>query len=719
MRKNLIKRLLSFVLTFTFLLSAAGVGVYAESGQVTSGLSVLEKTDEYSLVAQDGNLRLYLNTATTNFYVEDAVTAQRTYAYPENLENDESLSAVQKVELQSALTFTIWEVDRKSESVKNSNGVCVKQGKYTVYSQKNGFLIEYRLDSQKITVCLSVSLKDGKLLCSIPANSIKEEQPEKVKLLRISILPYMICGLADTDGQIILPDGCGEILDFNSSRANAAVYSKPIYGRDLSTELTVKSETGYDITCPYIAMAKNEVGILSVFESGAAVGYVNANPSGKSTPYANAYFSYDYRTSDIATIGDKKASSSQSTRVFSENAYTDDVTVSYSFLWEDVTVFNLAHLYGEYLAPGSHAYSDEEHTAIFDIYGFVNEKKNFLGFPYTAVSVLSKGEDIISFAQDDSLSGVTLNLKNMTSEQKNYTVQSNLKPISKVLTTSQLEKLSKSNVNLYINVNPISFRKGTLSANSFFSASKTIYGAPVGVYEYRESTHLANNNIPKSYLLKPNKISNVVNKIVKSALKLNVDGFSSDELGKISYNDYSSDGTLVNAHLEQEKAIANAAENCGIILSNPNDYAIKYCTAVTDIPTSSSNDDLCCGSYPFIQIALGDKISYTVEAINLHRSPETMFLQALSTGSALHYSYILSDTQPIIDTELNFLYSADYSAFKDMTLEQLKNWREVNGVTDGSALVDYVTEGDCVTSVFENGVKLVVNFDEKTYSLTE
>ena len=61
----------------------------------------------------------------------------------ENVEQSETLTQAQKVELQSALIFTFWDVERKTENVKYSDGVCVKQGNYKVYSKKNGFLIKF------------------------------------------------------------------------------------------------------------------------------------------------------------------------------------------------------------------------------------------------------------------------------------------------------------------------------------------------------------------------------------------------------------------------------------------------------------------------------------------------------------------------------------------------------------------------------------------------
>lgn len=717
MKKFNIKGLIAFVLCLSLALSINVYGATAEiSSDVTSGLKAMSKTDEYQLVGEDGGLKLFLNTKTTNFYVEDTATGTKTYAYPENFAEDDTTVLAQQIEMQSALVFTLWDPVKKAEIRKNSNAVCVNQDSYSVYSQDNGFLIKYVLKSQQISVCLSVSLENGKLYCTVPADSITEGDPDTMMLLRIAVLPFMMRGEADTEGEIILPDGCGEVLDFGTTRKNTATYFKPIYGRDLSTTLSLESVTGYDITCPYLAMISGEIGILAIPEKGAAVGYVNANPAGKSSNYANAYFSYDYRVSDIAIIGDKSTRSSQSTRVFSGDVYDDDFTVSFSFVFENATLPMLADMYGEYLIPES-SVKTVSHSAIVDIYGFVNEPKSFFGFPYTAVSVISKGDDIVVFAENEMLKGITINLKNITKEQQKGTLDTKINLISKVIGNEQLKTLAASDANIYVDVDPITFSKNTFSYNSFFTASKTVYGSPIGLYAFRESTHMVNKNVAKKLLLKYTKIESVFAKLTASAEKLSLDGLASDTFASMSYHDHSNGGTLEDTRAAIESALAAASKKTNIILSAPYDYAIKYCTAITDIPIDSSNSDLCSGSYPFLQMALGDRISYTTESINLYRSPETMFLRALVTGSALRYNYILSDTEPIIGTELNYLYSADFGSFKEMTERQYTTWQEVNAATKGSALVGYTENDGIIVAEFENGAVVTVDLTSKNYNV--
>lgn len=717
MKNNIFNNVFAFLLALSMLLSVCGGCVFV--GAETANSTTSSSDGAWKLMAQDEKLKLFLNRETTNFYVEDAASGNRFYAFPEDTSVDSVATPAYQIEMQSTLVFTLWDPVKKTESRKNTKAASVNGKSFTVREQNGGFFIDYNLKTSGISATLSVTLKDGKLYCTIPANSVKEADVTKCQVLRIAVLPYMISGMKNTDGQIILPDGCGEILDFSTTRVASQVYQKPIYGRNLSMNLSVEEKMGYDITTPYIALCKSSNGILSIPTSGAAIGYVNANGAGKLSDYANAYYSFQYRASDIAIIGDKASKTAQSTVVIDENAYDKDITVSYQFIFENADIYSLAKLYGQYLAPASKASVKSDETAVFDIYGFVNEKKSFFGFPYTAQSVLSNGEDIIALSNDNDYQNIIINLKNITKNQQNDCIDTNVKPIKKVLSGKELKKLLSGKNGVFVDVNPLLFKKNTLKINNFFSASKTLYGAPINLYEFKESTHLIDKNVGKSYLLKFKLIEGIAGDIANSAKKLSLDGVYSNQLASLSYHDYENGGTLEDTHNAQEKACEVISKATALTLSNPFDYAIKYCSMLTDIPTDSSNNDLCVGSYPFIQMALGDSIPYTTQEVNLNRSPETAFLHAISSGARLHWGLTLTENEPLIGSELNFLYSADYDTLEPQIKKHYADWQKVYAATKGSALVNYEINQNGTVSTFENGAKIMVNLSEKTFSISQ
>ena len=87
MKLTFCKRILVISIVFIIVFSVFGVGTLADKSlDVTAGLTELEKAQGYRFIGEDGNLKLFLDTKTTNFYIEDSETGIKTFAFPENVE---------------------------------------------------------------------------------------------------------------------------------------------------------------------------------------------------------------------------------------------------------------------------------------------------------------------------------------------------------------------------------------------------------------------------------------------------------------------------------------------------------------------------------------------------------------------------------------------------------------------------------------------------------
>lgn len=713
LKKRIFICLMAVLILLVFAFSAVADNTVAVAQPETSD----SQSDGFEKISENENLSLWLNRETNNFFVEDRATAKRWYAFPQDADNDALANAAYIMQIKSLLQITVWDVERETEDVRNSYAVCVMQSKAKIQTDANGFTVEYDFASSAVKVTLSVQLCDNGIKVSLPADKITESNPEKYRLLSVAVLPYMQSGKTGDSGAIILPDGCGEVLDFSTERSSAANYEKKIYGKDKTLNVLKKEKTGYNITCPYLAEINGDTGILSYPSGAAAIGYVAASPAGKNSSYANAYYKFEYRASDYAII-ESSSGKTTGTRKFSFSDIGDTAVVDYVFLFNSPDWSSLAAAYGDYLSAGTENDTVSENSIFFEIYGYVNSKAFFLGIPYTKTEILSSGEDIVAFANDTVFDGASVRLCNVTSADGSGKICNSAEPIGKVLTKSQLKQLSSTDKTFYINVDPITFTKNSLKTNSFFSASKTVYGSVARVKSFLESTLLVDKSVSQYYMLKPSLLEKNMNKIISSLKKYDGFGLSSDTLAVLSYNDYSvENSTLADSAECFENACALLAKNTSLVLSNPADYAYKYCSAVTDIPISSSNDALCNGSFPFLQMALSGNFDYSVEPINLYRSPDDMFLMALLTGSKLNYAFALTDAEELIGTDSDYLYSVDYSLFKDKAAEQYSGWKAAAAHTAGSAIATYTNDGSTATAVFENGKAITVDFESKTYEL--
>ena len=695
--KQYIKRVMAFLLCMAVMCSLP-VAVQAE------------EIDGYTRMADSGQISLWLNKTTTDFYVQDNNTKTKQLSSPSVTENDAIAHDGYKLEMKAALVLELWDAEKSLAETKNSQALCVMQGRFEIKDTDGGFITEYYFKSYGIRIALSVALREGRLAVSIDPASIQEEQAERYQLTAVSVLPHFLSAVKDSEGYFILPDGCGEKMDYQSDKALYASYDKKVYGKDLTQNLLLKDHTGYDITCPYLCAVTPSAGVLAVPVEGDSLARVIANPAAKISEYTNVYFKFEYRTSDIAIIGDSSGST-RSPQMFNMVSFQEKVTLEYSFIFENITPHSLATLYSDYL------FQNREEDAprrdiVFDIYGMVTKKETFLGIPYTDTKILSKGKDILSFAQQNTFENAVLNLKNVTKEQRKNTINTSVQPIGGIMSGKSFKSLNEQqDMKVYVDINPLTFQKNSFSANAFFDASKTIYHAPAYLFSFLESTRLINKNVKRSLLLQPEKVGDIVDSILKSAKKNKVSGISSSVLGSVMYTHYNEKNTSQQSRAAFANASKALSENASLMLANPGVYAYPYVETILDLPVSSSQNDIGDGTIPFLQMAMGTRVNYTTEPINLSRNANELFLKALLTGASLHYSFALTDTEELIDTELNALYSADYNYHKDTVKRQYSQFKDLRAKTENSALVDYEEVSETVTKArFANGTTVTVDF---------
>ena len=99
--------------------------------------------------------------------------------------------------------------------------------------------------------------------------------------------------------------------------------------------------------------------------------------------------------------------------------------------------------------------------------------------------------------------------------------------------------------------------------------------------------------------------------------------------------------------------------------------------------------------------------------MNLSENPRQTFLQSMESGCALHYSFIAEDSEKLIDTDLDGLYSADVASWREDMATNQQALEELKRLTDGSRIQSHekLTEKVYV-SRYENGVAVYINYGD-------
>ena len=76
------------------------------------------------------------------------------------------------------------------------------------------------------------------------------EEYAEVLITNISLLPYFGAGTTADEGYILIPDGSGAVVEFNSGRVGMERFSKDIYGRDMVLTTVKKTAISEEVALP-------------------------------------------------------------------------------------------------------------------------------------------------------------------------------------------------------------------------------------------------------------------------------------------------------------------------------------------------------------------------------------------------------------------------------------------------------------------------------------
>ena len=677
-------------------------------------------TDEgYQPVATTGQLTLYVDAETADFYVETSSGA-RWFQSPEDADTDRVARGVYKTELTSALVVQYYDLERNSVEKKNTQVACVSNGTFELKLIDGGFLCEYTFEDAGITIPLEVSIAGDQLRVRVVTGAIREENPERYRLRTIRMLPnFGAAGLEDV-GYVMVPDGSGALMRFNNGKYQADDFVMPLYGENASGTQLFQRLKNEGARLPVFGISKNGTGFLAVVAEGDAACAINAYTNLRNSNYGGVYAEFTLRSED-AYLLDYESLTAQTIRLYQlEDMELDACEVVYCFLPEDAADYNgMAARYRQYLLEEQQATLQAAQTPILlDYYCAVSKTKPFLGIPIARTQVLSSLEEVQAAygALAEDIPGLSLRLMNWSKAQVKGRIDATDDIASGVGTWEQMETLGNlvtTGGGLFaLEAELVRFSKGGAGIFTLTDAAEALSGSPAYQYQYRQGTRMRKEDGVRGYLLKADRLAWAADSLRGALEGRRVAALSPGTLGNLRYGSYGSEMLTTAMTMTAQVGAARAlAEDYTLVLDNPYVDAALTAALLVDVPMESSHYLLMDENIPFVQMALGGIARCATVPINLEASSRLTGLEALATGSALHYALITGDTYLVQETDLNGLYSAGSDIWADQIRATAEEAMQVWTATQGSALTRFEWLSDEVSrSVFGNGTELLVNY---------
>lgn len=689
---------------------------------------VLPSSDDYQQVARKGNFALSVKAKTGEIMVENTVTGMRFYSNPPSAEEDVVAVGYNKLCLASQLIVSTISANRVVDET-NSKIACANKGGLKVYPIPEGILCEYAFVDEKITIPVSYTLTEQGLQASVLTGNIIEEGD--LKLVSVSLLPYFGAVEPKASGYLLIPDGCGALLELSDGLDDLSkfFYDKDVYGRDITYNTKKMTSIQQDILVPAFGLKSENRALLGVITEGAACSTLKVNAEGRQSSYSSVYPTLSYRRVDNVYLREEKFDEKQMT-VYSKKPYSSPrYTVEYRFLeGENATYSGMAYETALLYKTNSNASQGTQPGLWVETIGSVKKPDNVLGVPVDTVISVTDFSEATQILNELSANELPVNLLYYgiykgglyDAMPVNAMIEKKLEKASSFAELlAQAEKLSAT---VYPMVDLLSIYKSGHGISYRMDAVRDTNGGLKEVYAFQPSTQTKDKEEAIRTILKSQKLGPVYQGFLQSFKKSGAVAMGDSGLQYLTA-DYHR-GREVDrqqAMVHQQEAANAAAETLdSYLVEKAGAYLFNEATAISSVPLQSSQIKGLYRDVPFYQLVAGQFAQLVASPCNLQSNMDSYILKAIEFGTMP--SILLMDEQPSVleDTEANWAFTGNYSASADQVKKLTEMVKQAFGPVQGAQFVSHnqISAGVAI-SEYSNGVRIAVNYTDKAVLLNE
>ncbi len=562
---------------------------------------------------------------------------------------------------------------------------------------ENGFTAKIEIGEIGISFDLNVTLQENEVNVTIPFSSITES---KTPLMRIAVYPFLNASRGITDGFILLPDGCGAIIDTSQKTDATEPYVARIYGLDVG--INPDAYAHYGDVKPYEATfsafgVKNENSHFATINSGAEYCELTASKSGITTDYNFAYPTFIYRESYFLPT-DNKGGVVQTVQK-NKNEFTAEI--SYKILSRG-TVGEMAKAYSEKLnLPNEKVEQAVKLKADFVIGDIADGFLFFKRKVATNFDFIQKAKRLL---HQNGVAGIDTTLisfyKNgISGAPRHY-------PVSKKAGGEKAVK-KLGDVKLRLDY--------TRAYNTAYTKAKKGYSnKDLAISIGRKRLNEREYNFPQKdrldewLLLDLDSSSNKCKKEIKNLKKLNL-GFSLDGVSRL-YSSYNQKSVSVSESKRAIREIANLTSATEFI--RPCDFLYNRVSSYVGMPVYTSQFNICRKGVPFLSMALRSNMQLFGEYINVKSFGEDTILKHIEYALNPSYLFTMNSSSVLEKTPFKWLYSSKFSDLMPSAINVYNKIDVVLSKVAGATFIDYNFYNNVSECVYSNGVTIYINYGD-------
>lgn len=654
-----------------------------------------ENTKSIYTVEKDGST-LSVDTKTLNLSIE---RGGRTWYSGKRYSEEDGLNTTWVNKLTDAVTigYRIMSTGNPREQ-----SISMLNASVTFKEREDGFNAKIRCRRIDVTFTLEVRIKGNTLQVRVPYDSIEEGDTENYKLEYLTVYPFFDSSYSLVDGEILLPDGSGAVIDLSTPTSAKQSYSARVYGDDYGISARKMTVNSPEIaSMPVFALMYNDGGTMFTADSGSEYCTINASVSSITTNYNFAYFNWIYREPYVKYY-ESTGTAGNSYEAFQEEKNEFDLVQTMTLFEDDCTISDVANAYREKVEFKNTA---AETSAGLRLQFLMAENKNGMFGKEVLTMTRTKYAESVAEKVSEYCNNLKISVLGYTKGGLNNSYPDHF----------PLDSGPGGNKG-YKN---LSAKLSELGAELSFVTDYAKAYSGASISEKKLSLNISNQFIvlddsragsdAKFNLVNPQDAADMLSDELKDIKKYNA-GVDYSSVCSLLYSGYKNkDFDRADTARIYKEAVASTGIKANMI--KPNSYMWSVCDSYLDIPISSSGFMIETESVPFLQMVVSGKMQTYCTAINLNYTGEELVLRLIDYN--VYPSFLLTekDSLELYGTNSSGIFTSSYSIWKDM-VKSIYN--DINGVLSqvaGCSMTNrFKTENGLYVTEYSNGKCVVVNY---------
>lgn len=585
---------------------------------------------------------------------------------------------------------------------------------------------------QFFTVPLEYRLEGDSLVATVPISQITEQGGARI--YNIHFLRAFGAAGTDEEGYIVVPNGAGALIRFNSGRTNAPAYSQYIYEMDPLEAEYVSTQYTQPVRLPIFGLCRDKSSILATVEGGQSYACIKADISGRLNSYNTAYVSFGVRGFSTLTMFGVTGKEAE-LPVVEDKMYTEDLSVRYTFLTEEYAGYSgLARAYRERLMSDGVLTQKTEQQEIpfyYDVIGGIEQTKHMLGIAYRSLYPMTTFQQASSIAADLKTLGISnqiMNLQGWFDGGYYHDMPESFVALRQLGGKKMLEQLcadvQQIGGEVYADAafQQVSDVAGGYSvrqeSSRYYASGYSVYLGRVNPTTLRNTSNLGHQEIWYN-LISPRYLPRYVGSFANEIQKYPVDGISVRDLGSELHSDKNRTGFISReAALHVVDAQLDTLANTGkkLMVSGGNAYAFDGISHVINAPMDATPYFIIDQEIPLYQMILHGCVDYTGTAHNLSSSDNwnRELLKLIEYGASCHYTFSHASATEMKQTGMFMFYATQADHWLEAAAATYHRLNKYLEPVSDALMMNHERLDDEVSRVtYSNGITLYVNYGDE------